>query len=48
MQFALPHIDKFIPMWACFGAVLVVIAAFVAVLVVVATSRRGRENVREQ
>jgi len=44
MVHMLPHIDKFMPFWMCFGLVLAAIGALVAVLIVVATTSRRRDQ----
>jgi len=44
MAIPLPHFEKFIPVWACFGLTAFVVAAFLAVLIVFATSRRRDED----
>jgi hypothetical protein len=39
-----PHIDKFMPLWMCFGLALAAIGALVAILMVVATTSRRRDE----
>jgi len=40
----LPHIDKFVPLWMCFGLVLAAIGAVVAILIVVTTTSRRQDE----
>ena len=47
MNFELPEIQKFMPLWACFALVLAAIAAFVALLVVLVAGSRHREDDRK-
>ena len=44
----LPEIEKFMPMWACLGLILAFLAGFAAILIVLATSRRQRDDEKEQ
>jgi len=47
VNFALPHIEKFMPLWSCFALVLAAIAAFVALLIVLVASSGRREEDRK-
>lgn len=47
MNFELPEIQKFMPLWACFALVLAAVASFVALLVVLVASSRRREDERK-
>jgi hypothetical protein len=44
MSIPLPHIEKFVPGWVCFGLTGLVVAAFLALLIVLATSRRPDDH----
>jgi hypothetical protein len=44
----LPEIQKFMPLWVCFGLVLAFLAGFAAILIVLATSSRRRDDEKEQ
>jgi len=44
MSLPLPHVEKFVPAWACFGITDIVVAAFLALLIVLATSRRSEDQ----
>jgi len=43
-MFALPHIEKFMPVWVCSGLVLASVVAFGALLFVLAAASRQRET----
>ena len=43
----LPEIEKFMPLWVCFGLLGLGLAAFFTLLVVVATAARRRDDERE-
>ena len=43
-MFDWPHIEKFMPLWACFALTFAALAGFIALLVVLATTARRREQ----
>lgn len=43
-MFAWPHIEKFMPLWVCFGLTFAVVAAFLALLIVLASTARRQES----
>jgi len=45
-MFALPEIEKFMPVWVCFGSMLFGFVAFITLLIVLATSRRSNSEER--
>jgi hypothetical protein len=40
----MPHIEKFMPVWLCVGSTLLFVAIFLAILIVVMTSRRSDDS----
>ena len=44
MGFNLPHIEKFVSPWICFGITAFGLAAFLVVLFVLATQRKRDED----
>jgi len=44
LHMELPEIHKFMPMWVCFGVLGLGLAAFLTLLVVVATTARRRDD----
>jgi len=43
-MFELPHFEKFMPLWVCFSLPLMLVAGFVALLIVLASTARRRES----
>jgi hypothetical protein len=44
MSFPVLHFEKFIPAWVCLGSSVLLIAAFLALLIVMATTSRRRDE----
>jgi hypothetical protein len=43
-MFAWPHVEKFMPLWACFALTLAMAAGFLALLIVLASTARRQQR----